>query len=138
MLPSRFWEILAGAIIALRLIDSNSVKRYSIFSDFFSILGLLFIGYSILVFTSNTPFPGFYALIPTFGALLIIVFATEQTFIGRLLGFKPIVSIGILSYGAYLWHQPLFAFWKLLNANDSSKFSMVLLILLSFGLAYIS
>jgi len=138
LLPSRFWEILAGAIVALYLINSNVEKRYLVFSDFFSILGLLFIGYSIIAFTSGTPFPGFYALIPISGAVLIIIFATEHTIVGRLLGFKPIVSIGILSYGAYLWHQPLFAFCKLLNSNDMSKFSMVFLILLSFGLAYIS
>lgn len=49
-------------------------------------------------------------LAPTLGTGLIILFATPATWTARLLSTKPLVAVGLVSYSAYLWHQPLFAF----------------------------
>ena len=76
-------------------------------------IGLFLIFFSILVYNSHTPFPGLYALIPIIGTLLIICFANQNTITGKFLGSKALVSIGLISYSAYLWHQPLLAFARL-------------------------
>ena len=60
--------------------------------------------------TKTTPFPSFYTLVPTVGTALILLFATEETLMAKLLGSRVMVGIGLISYSAYLWHQPLFAF----------------------------
>ena len=55
---------------------------------------------------------------------------------GKLLGSKALVSVGLISYSAYLWHQPLFAFAKLHNADHASKALLLALALCSFLLAF--
>jgi hypothetical protein len=59
------------------------------------------------------PFPNCYTLLPTCGAALIIVFADQNTTVGRFLSRRPLRWIGLISYSAYLWHQPLLAFVRL-------------------------
>ena len=72
------------------------------------------------------------------GAGLIILFSSPETIVGRFLGAKLIVGIGLISYSAYLWHQPIFAFarHRSLTIPDGSTFSV--LISLTFLLAFLS
>ena len=65
--------------------------------------------YSIIVFNASTPFPSLYALIPTIGTGLVILCATPQTTIHKLLSLNFIVGVGLISYSTYLWHQPILA-----------------------------
>jgi peptidoglycan/LPS O-acetylase OafA/YrhL len=76
--------------------------------------------------------------VPTIGAALIILFATEQTFVGKVLGSKPLVGCGLVSYSAYLWHQPLFAFEKLRGGGESTNALTGLLACVTFIFAYFS
>ena len=108
-LHSRAWELMIGAGAALYLkYFSKPCKR--IFSNVFSSIGIILIFYSIYVFDASTPFPGTYALIPTLGTLLIILFANQTTAVYSLLTMRPIIGVGLISYSAYLWHQPILAF----------------------------
>ena len=50
---------------------------------------------------------------PTFGAALIIIFGNQNTLVGRLLSTRPLRWIGLVSYSAYLWHQPLLVYLRL-------------------------
>ncbi|HSL04205.1 MAG TPA: acyltransferase, partial [Nitrospiraceae bacterium] len=87
LLPTRGWELLVGAFIAFFLTTKDDDKATSKrISQSFSIVGLALITCAVFVFDKHTPFPSIYALMPTIGAALIILFATEQTLVGRLLG----------------------------------------------------
>jgi hypothetical protein len=66
------------------------------------------------------------------------LFATPKTFTGKLLGNKLLVGIGLISYSAYLWHQPLFAFAKHRSIEEPSKYLLSLLIIASIILAYLT
>lgn len=109
-LPTRAWEILAGALIAAytpRLSLGGVSPRIR---EWAAVLGIGLIVYAIFAFDDATRSPGLPGLIPISGAVLVIVFATETTVAGRLLSWTPLVSIGAISYSLYLFHQPVFAF----------------------------
>jgi len=92
-----------------------------------SLLGFGMIVYSIIAFDKTTPFPSLYALIPTIGTGLLILCAVPKTFIHKLLSLKFIVGIGLISYSAYLWHQPLLAFARHRLLGDVSDLLLVYL-----------
>ncbi len=142
LLPARAWELAIGALIAFYFLyqrdHAELIKNHKKTSEVFSILGLLLIFYSIFAFDNNTPFPSFYALLPTIGTGLIIVFATSETAVGRLLSTKVMVSIGLLSYSTYLWHQPLFVFARHRSMEEPSTALLLTLSASSILLAYIS
>lgn len=145
MLPTRGFEILIGALIALFL-----NQKYSAFEKFRahpvsrpasesgSLFGLALIVYAIFAFNKSTPSPSFYTLIPTLGTGLIILFASQNTIAGKLLGCKPLVGIGLISYSAYLWHQPFLVFARLISIDNPSTATLLLLCGLSLGAGYLS
>ena len=94
--------------------------------------------YSIFTFDKNTLFPGFNALIPTIGTVLLILSAVPNTFIHKLLSQKLLVSVGLISYSAYLWHQPILVIFRLAYGVHLDFNATMLALILSFIIAYIS
>ena len=140
LLPTRVWELGIGALIAFYFFykseHANFIKLRKNTSEILGAVGLFLICYAIFSFDKNTPFPSFYALIPTVGAGLIIIFSTPDTVVGRFLGIKPIVGIGLLSYSAYLWHQPLFVFVRHVSLTEPNTVLLLVLSVTSILLAY--
>lgn len=137
MLPTRGWELLIGIFIAMYF-KNQPIKNYKHINQWASLLGILLITYSIFAYNDQTPFPSLYALIPTAGAALIIIFATDTTIVNKLLSSKPFIGVGLISYSAYLWHQPIFAFAREWNLNELNTQLMAALSVLSFALAFLS
>lgn len=138
LLPTRGWELLTGALVAFYLSKTHRKNVGSSLSEFAGWLGVALILYAVFEFNQATLFPGFHALVPTLGAVLIILFATQQTSVGKFLGNKFFVGIGLLSYSAYLWHQPLFAFARHRSVFEPSPFLFFSLSVLALALAYLS
>jgi peptidoglycan/LPS O-acetylase OafA/YrhL len=120
LLPTRGWELLTGSLTAFYLAERNQSNINNNFNEIYGIFGVALIGYSVLFYNSSTPFPGLYALAPTIGAALVILFVTKQTTLGRLIGSKPLVLTGTLSYSAYLWHQPILVFVRILVGKETT------------------
>lgn len=138
LLPTRAWELFIGSFIYFYYTEHNIKKHQYLAAEFFSILGFILIFYSIFSYDSQTPFPSLYALVPTLGAALIIIFATHKTLVGKLLGTKLFVVIGLISYSTYLWHQPLFAFARIRSLDEPSKLLMFTLSIFSIILGYLT
>lgn len=142
LLPARGWELLMGAFAAFYLSRGPRKEFDRALSEWAGWLGVALILYAVFAYTEATPFPGFYALVPTLGTVLIILFATQQTIVGRFVGNKVFVGVGLISYSAYLWHQPLFAFAKSQSLYDvrpePDKTIFLMLALASLILAYFS
>lgn len=138
LLPTRGWELLIGVFAAFYLSQNKPTKSKKIIGELMGWLGVTLIFYAIFNYGKNTPFPGFYALVPTLGALLIILFATQRNSVGKFLGNKIFCGIGLISYSSYLWHQPLFAFAKYRGFSESNYYIFSFLFATTFVLAYLS
>lgn len=137
LLPARGWELLLGSLLALAL-QRRPQPAHGAMAEVGGLLGLGLIGYAVFAFGVGTPFPGLHALFPTLGAALVIASCSPRTFAGRLLASRPLVDIGLISYSAYLWHQPLFAFARNADLMPPSTAALLGLAALSLVLAWLS
>ena len=133
LIHTRAWELFAGSIAAFFV-----QKRGVLKNNLLALIGLGLIIFSIFAYDQSTPFPSLYTLVPVCGVVLLILFADSETIAARLLSYKVFVGIGLISYSAYLWHQPLFAFAKIYNKVEPSEFLNVILIFATLVLSYIS
>lgn len=138
LLPFRWWELAFGSLIAFFMHKYKSTGLNLKLRQALCYLGLVLIAISLFSFDKHIPFPSFYTLLPVVGTCLIILFCTQQTLPGKMLGSKLLVGIGLVSYSAYLWHQPVFALLKHRFIGELSAFYTVLLVLIVFMLAYLS
>lgn len=130
---TRAWELLAGALCAFVSVRPHRKRDNSL-----SAAGLLLILGSIFWFDNSTRFPSLNALLPVAGASLVILFASSGTIAARLLSMRALVGVGLISYSAYLWHQPLFAFARIRSVTEPSMWMMAALALLVFLLAWLT
>lgn len=138
LLPTRAWEFLIGSFTAFYLTKGDKKEFNKALGEAGGLLGLMLIFYAIFFYNKTTPFPGFYALVPTLGTALVILFCNHKTAVGKLLGNKVLVGVGLLSYSAYLWHQPLFVFARLHGFSHHDTLVFLMLSCISIFLAYLS
>ncbi len=139
LLPTRFWELLVGSIVAIQFSYCNKPFFSSLYyKPLLETAGLALIFYSIFFFDNKTLFPGYAAIAPVLGTDFIIRNTTSDTFIGRILSSKVLIGVGLISYSAYLWHQPLFAFVRHFYSHDISPLIYLALSIFTLCLSYFS
>jgi peptidoglycan/LPS O-acetylase OafA/YrhL len=113
-LQYRAFELLVGAVASILIFEyPKFIPKRKIICELLGFTGAILIIYSVAAFDYATPFPGLYALIPTFGAALILM--NNQGIISKILSLSPLRFVGKISYSAYLLHQPIIAFmWHFL------------------------
>lgn len=128
LLPARAWEMIAGGLIFLFPASFSKLT-----SDFLKIIGMLLIGGSIVLLSHNNVWPGWLALIPVLGAVLIIGTPNSSSIItdNSLSQF-----IGKISYSVYLWHWPVVVYFTYTSMTD--VISILLGIFLSISLGAMS
>lgn len=129
---SRAWELLIGGLIALFYVRS---KFSPTLNNSLSIAGAILICASMIFIEKKMLFPGWVALAPTLGAAMIIM-AGPSAFVNRLvLGSKPFVFIGLISFPLYLWHWPMLSIAELINSPSRLQRLglMILAIILSIA-----
>jgi len=137
LLPTRMWELLLGALISQ--LPPTIVQRVGAsWAQVLSLLGLGMVIYAIFAFNHQTSHPALPTLVPVIGTCMIITFTVDGTWVGRFLSWRPMVVIGLLSYSAYLWHQPLIVFTKHLIPRELTLDVTFVLVVLTFACAYVS
>lgn len=137
LLHTRAWELLVGVFIAFYL-RYNSYLKSGLMNQALSLTGLSMVVYSIYFFDEYTPFPSFYTLIPVLGTGLLILCSVPRTFLYKILSLSPMVGIGLISYSAYLWHQPILVFSRNRLMNEISDLLLIGLCIFSFLMAWVS
>ena len=149
---TRFWELLAGGILASvqhtnKTINSHSthpiklsphrvLTRFS--SNITGSAGLALLLASLWIVDSQKPFPGWWALPPVLGTILIIL-SGPQTFGNRwLLGNRWMVWVGLISYPIYLWHWPILAFSRIIQSTPPSTSQKWVFLALTVALAWLT
>jgi peptidoglycan/LPS O-acetylase OafA/YrhL len=132
--PARAWELLLGALLALRAVPPIPA---GVWRELAAGAGLLLMACSVVFYSEATAFPGFHALLPCLGAALVL-HAAPGTCAGKWLALRPVVAIGLLSYSLYLWHWPLFVFARYLNVFPLTLVQSLAVVLLAVGLAWLS
>ena len=138
LLPARGWELLIGAFVAFYFTSPGRQVFSRVVNETGSFIGVTLIIFAIFYFDKDTPFPSIYALVPTIGAALVILYANKDTVTGKILGSRIFVGIGLVSYSAYLWHQPILAFVRHQTFEEPGKLVMLGFILITFCLSYLS
>lgn len=131
---TRFWELLAGA--ALAYIDAirtsspaaqggtptaRALHRSSHWRNVQSKAGVLLIYAAAVLLDKHRAFPGFWALLPVAGAVLIIS-AGQHAWVNRiLLSNRIMVGIGLISYPLYLWHWPLLSYLRIMEGGAEAS-----------------
>ena len=134
LLPSRAWELGVGSILAISTPYLRQVKRST--AQVFSFVGIGMVIYSIFFFDETVLIPSSMGLIPVVGTALIIAYAKRETIVGKILGWWPVVGVGLISYSAYLWHQPLFAFARIRILDEPTPKIYIALSFCALLLAY--
>lgn len=119
----RAWELLVGAMLAWSQHAGylkRAVQDTRVWANLSSLVGVLLVAAAITVLDKSQPFPGWRAVIPVTGALLVIAAGPRSWFNRVLLGAKPLVAIGLISYPLYLWHWPLLSLVRIVDESPPS------------------
>lgn len=136
---SRFWQLMTGGALAYAFIHAPT--KITRFRNSQSVLGLVLITMAIFSIEKGNAFPGWWALLPTLGAFLLISAGPESVPNRVLLSNRAMVWIGLISYPLYLWHWPLLAFSKFVVVDFEGEYvreTKALLVALSFLLAWLT
>ncbi|WP_338017767.1 acyltransferase family protein [Streptomyces adustus] len=103
---TRFWELGAGALLALAA--ERLTRLPAAVAAPLTWAGLACVVLAAVRYDTATPFPGYHALLPVLGAGLVLAggCAPARGDARLLLAARPLVRLGGLSYGWYLWHWP--------------------------------
>jgi peptidoglycan/LPS O-acetylase OafA/YrhL len=110
MLPTRAGELLLGALAAQLILRRPTDGSINVHAVWVSTIGAALVIGSCFWTQETKPFPGWRAIPPTLGsAMLIVAGHYRATVVTRMLCWKPLVWLGVVSYSAYLWHWPILA-----------------------------
>lgn len=130
-LQFRAWELLLGALIMI-LQNKISVKHTEKFGVLIIISSLIYFDDTMLTLNSIEP-----RIISNIGVALVLL-SNQNSYITKVLSTKAFSLIGLSSYSIYLFHQPLFAFWRISKTryelqNNNYHILLIFIILLFFS-----
>ncbi len=149
LLPTRFWELLAGAILVRleldRAAEGNIARRSMLGADAPPAIqnAKAWVGLSLVLIATaalggGSAFPGWWAAVPVAAATLLIS-AGPRAWLNRVvLSSRPVVAVGLVSYPLYLWHWPLLSFARIAEGDIPSQTIRAASLLIASLLAWLT
>lgn len=134
---TRFWELMMGAAGAWRALYVHMPAKQT-YRHVQGVLGALLIAAGFAIVSPGKAFPGWWALLPTVGALLIVDAGPASFFNKLVLSRSWLVAIGLISYPLYLWHWPLLAFLRIGAGGHPGDGASAVCLALSILLAWLT
>lgn len=157
---TRFWELLIGSVLAYitlhhqhmfanvkhcldvwlgKIIYAHAPEANGkTLRNVQSLLGVTFLGIGFILITKEGHFPGWWAVLPTLGAVLVISAGTQAWFNRVVLSSRVLVWFGLISFPLYLWHWVLLSFARIVESETPSFEIRVAAVLLSIILAWLT
>jgi len=124
---TRFWQLSAGSLLAVILSNTEPKQNRPMF-----IFGVIIIVLSASIINSEVVYPSYWAILPVLGAVMVILANTQ---LPTYMGFS---KLGLISYPLYLWHWVLISFVYIYLGRQPSTFTLMVAILMSFLLSYLT
>jgi peptidoglycan/LPS O-acetylase OafA/YrhL len=137
MLPSRGWELLFGALLGFNITQLNISKNKKR-KEILAIFGFIILLFSFSFFDTTDDHPTYLTLIPIIATYLIIQDTNKENFINKLLTFRILIFLGLISYSLYLWHHPIFSFAKIVGVGEKSLIVKILFVAISILLGFLT
>lgn len=100
LLPTRAWQLLAGGLIYfVPVMALSRFQRHGLHAA-----GIALIVVCACLYSEAIAWPGVYAALPVFAALMVILADCQNSYLTR---NPPIQFLGTISYSCYLWHWPV-------------------------------
>ncbi|MCB2046667.1 MAG: acyltransferase family protein [Novosphingobium sp.] len=129
---TRAWELMIGSLasyVAWRPVRGGQVL---------STAALIAVVVPMFVYSHATPSPSIWSAVPVLGTAGVLVFTQPGSLAWRILSLRPAVFIGLISYSAYLWHQPILAFARAASLEPPGPAESAGLVLLTLVLSVLS
>ncbi|HGM5581282.1 TPA: acyltransferase family protein [Pseudomonas putida] len=158
---TRVWELLIGTVLSyVCLYGSTQVALFArvdrvvarvIFSNpdvkagngestrnLLSVSGFALLGYGFYAITSKNAFPGWWAVIPSLGAMFIIAAGPGAWLNRKVLSSKLFVWFGLISFPLYLWHWPLLSFARIVEGDVPAREIRIAAVIAAVVLAWLT
>lgn len=141
---TRFWELLVGSFLAyVTMYKSQLLPKWRgvsgpVIRNMQALCGLACLVAAFSLTTKNNQFPGWWALLPTVGAALLIAAGPFAWFNRIVLSNRILVWLGLISFPLYLWHWPLLSFTHIIEGSTASPAIRIAAVTASVFLAWLT
>jgi len=139
---SRAWELLLGAGLACLHARPGAslhlMPRLRLAPNSLAWTGAILLAAGLALITREHRFPGWLALLPAVGALLLIGAGPQAWFNRVVLSNRLLVWVGLISYPLYLWHWPLLSFARIVESREPAPAIRAGALLLAILLAWLT
>ena len=138
---ARFWELGLGCLVAwmqehrLAWLALHARAPWTAVRPVLPVAGVALILTAILCLDGHVPYPGWATLIPTAGALCVVIPPGDTWLQRRIMAHPALVFVGLISYPLYLWHWPILSFAAILKSGTPDIVTRTACVLLSVLLA---